>query len=161
MAHIYLSIGTNLGDRSANIEQALLMLDPSILVEKVSPVYETEPMHIKDQALFYNITVAATTMFSPLETLAKLKEIERTMGRTDSLRYGPRIIDLDLLYYEDMILESPELIVPHPRISERAFVLAPLADIAPGMIDPVLKTTVAEMLAAIPERDKIITRLHQ
>ncbi len=159
MTRVFISIGTNLGDRKANLARALALLPPAFFPERVSALYDTEPQLVADQPRFYNIAVAATTALPPEEALRKLKSIEREMGRTDGPRYGPRLIDLDLLYYDGVVLDSPELTLPHPRIAERAFVLAPLSDIAPDFADPVSGRTVAQMLAAIPDADKIVQRL--
>lgn len=153
MATLYLGFGSNLGDKSENLRNAIERLPLSILVTEVSPVYETEPMLVTDQPRFYNLVLGAETELLPQEVLAEVKHIEYEMGREEGVRYGPRLIDLDILFYDDLVLESLELTVPHPRIAERAFVLAPLADIAPDLAHPVLKKTVRELLAAIPNVD--------
>jgi len=135
----YLSIGSNTGDRQANLRNAVKALKQSKNLEvlKVSSFYETEPMYVKDQEPFYNISLEgiAESCYSPFEMLGFLKSIEYSLGRkTGGQRFGPRIIDLDLLYFGGQKIVSDILVLPHPRINERNFVLVPLAEIAPGII---------------------------
>jgi len=153
VATLYLGLGTNLGDKAENLRNAIRALAPRITVEEVSPVYETVPLHVTDQPHFYNLALRGTTSLTPAETLSCLKGIERVLGRAEGERYGPRLIDLDLLFYDDAMLETEELTVPHPRIAERVFVLAPLADLAPDLVHPESKKSVRVMLDAIPERE--------
>lgn len=143
MPIVHLALGANLGERAENLRRALAALPPAFTVEAVSPVYETAPMYVTAQPNFLNMACRAQTSLLPLETLRALKLIESSLGREAGLRFGPRLIDLDLIFYEDLIFESPELILPHPRLHERAFVLVPLADIAPDFVHPVLKQTIA------------------
>lgn len=158
MATIYLGLGTNLGDKLGNLTRAIGMLSPDITVNAVSPIYETEPMLVRDQPVFYNLALEGETVFSPHEVLAHLKRIESEMGRVESVRYGPRLIDLDLLFYDDAVVESPGLTVPHAHIAERAFVLAPLADIAPELEHPILRKKVRDILAELPAGDAVAVR---
>lgn len=153
MAVIYLALGTNLGNRAANLRRALDALRRSFTVEVASPCYETEPAYVLDQPRFYNLVCRATTTLTPLDVLRALKLIEKDLGRLVTVRYGPREIDLDLLFYGDLILDLPELTVPHPRLQERAFVLVPLADIAPELLHPKLGLTISAL------RDKLETEL--
>lgn len=153
MAIVYLALGANLGDRADNLRRALDALRHSFTVEAVSPCYETEPAYVLDQPRFYNLACRATTTLTPLEVLHRLRQIECDLGRVRALRYGPRVIDLDLLFYDDLILDLPELTVPHPLLQERAFVLVPLADIAPELLHPKLGLTVSAL------RNKLGTEL--
>ena len=136
---IYLSIGTNIGDREKNIELALKGLGSFMVLENLSAVYETAPWGpVQDQPSFFNLCARGTTKLLPHEFLDAIKKLEKEIGRLDGLRWGPRLIDIDLLFYEDVQLISETLIIPHKEISGRAFVLAPLRDIAPDLIHPVL-----------------------
>lgn len=130
------ALGSNLGDKAANIEGAIAHLEEGGAVRVVarSRNFATEPWGKTDQDWFVNACVAVATELPPRELLVRCKEIEREMGRVTIERWGPRIIDLDLLIYKDTVLNEPDLILPHPHIAERAFVLAPLMDIAPDLV---------------------------
>lgn len=142
---IYLALGTNLGDRIANLRAALLALPPSVVIRRSSAVYETPPWGVVDQPAFLNMALEAETELEPQSLLAYLKGIETGLGRTPSVRWGPRLIDIDILFYDNLILSLPEVIIPHPRLHERAFVLIPLVDIAPQLVHPVVGKTVSAM----------------
>ena len=149
MPVVYLSLGTNLGDRLANLRKALRALAPGVRILSESRVYETPAWGYEDQPPFLNMVVKAETDLDPHPLLTRLKDLERELGRTPTFRWGPRLIDIDILFYNDLILELPDLIIPHPRLHERAFVLVPLRDIAPGFVHPVLRQTVSELLASL------------
>jgi 2-amino-4-hydroxy-6-hydroxymethyldihydropteridine diphosphokinase len=146
---VYLALGTNLGDRPGNLRQALQKLRACANVEQVSRCYETKPVGYEDQPDFLNLTCCITTELAPLQLLRSLRDIEQQMGRQASFRNAPRPIDIDILLFDDLVVDFPELTIPHPRMSERAFVLAPLADIAPEIVHPILKLTVREMLGRV------------
>ncbi len=138
VAIAYVSLGSNLIDREKNIHRALRQLSRQdrIHVDQTSSLYETEPVGFTDQPFFLNAVARLSTDLKPAALLAVLKSVERFVGRRKTFRWGPRSIDLDLLLYEDVIIENSHLIVPHPELARRAFVLVPLAEIAPGAIDP-------------------------
>jgi len=157
-AAVYLALGTNLGDRIANLRAVISALPPFVQLLACSPVYETEPWGFADQPAFLNQAIAGETSLPPEDLLLQLKILETLLGRRSTFRYGPRQIDIDILFYDDLILETPALILPHPRLHERAFVLAPLADIAPDLLHPRLGKSVRELLA---EADRTGVELFQ
>lgn len=139
MNEAYVALGANLGDRDASLRDALRRMAavPGLEVLRISRVYETDPVGYVDQPVFLNMAAVLKTGLSPVELLRRLLSIEREMGRVRDTRWGPRTIDLDLLIYEDVAMDTPELTLPHPRMRERAFVLAPLRDIwRPGETFP-------------------------
>jgi 2-amino-4-hydroxy-6-hydroxymethyldihydropteridine diphosphokinase len=142
---VYLGLGANLGDRKRNLRQALRKMRAKATIEKVSDCYATKPIGYLEQPDFFNIACLITTALSPHELLRFLKQIETAMGRNPSFRNAPRPIDLDILFYDDLVLPSPELTIPHPRLNERAFVLVPLAEIAADLVHPSLHLTVDEL----------------
>lgn len=150
---VYLGLGSNIGDRDANLSAALRALAAIVTVERVSSMYDTAPMLYTNQPRFHNLVCQATTSLSPGALLHAAKEIERQLGRSSGPRYGPRVIDIDLLLYDRLILNTPTLTIPHPRMPERVFVLAPLAELAPSLTHPVLGETMAELLLRAPESD--------
>lgn len=135
-----------MGDRLANLQDAVRHLAPQMNVRKESPVYETPPWGFKDQSAFLNQVVMAETHLGPEKLLGYLKRLETTLGRVESFRNGPRSIDIDILFFDDVILDSLPLMIPHPRLHQRAFVLLPLNDIAPDLIHPLLDKPVRELL---------------
>jgi 2-amino-4-hydroxy-6-hydroxymethyldihydropteridine diphosphokinase len=150
MNHIvYLALGTNLGNRLVNLKTAISSLTPQMNVKKKSPVYETPPWGFADQPTFLNQVVMVETYEGPERLLRHLKRLETALGRVPNFQNGPRPMDIDILFYDDLVLDTAPLVIPHPRLHERAFVLVPLADIAPDLVHPVLHKSVLEMLADV------------
>jgi 2-amino-4-hydroxy-6-hydroxymethyldihydropteridine diphosphokinase len=148
MSHlVYLALGANLGDRLGNLRAAIQALPPTLRLLAASPVYETPPWGYLDQPAFLNQVILAQTDLAPLDLLRWLKQLEAKLGRQPGERYGPRLIDLDILLYDDLQLETPTLTIPHPRLAERAFVLVPLADLAPDLRPPGSLLSIGEILA--------------
>ncbi|MEL7648838.1 MAG: 2-amino-4-hydroxy-6-hydroxymethyldihydropteridine diphosphokinase [Sedimentibacter sp.] len=134
MSKIYLSLGTNLGDKKGNLEHALGLLSEKVEILKVSSFYETEPVGYSDQPWFLNIAVEGTTEFSPEELIEFTQSIEHEMKRVKTIINGPRIIDVDILLYDDVKINTKNLTIPHPRMTERAFVMYPLHEICPELV---------------------------
>ncbi len=152
-ATVYLSLGANLGDRLANLRLALTRLQTLARLEEVSSLYETQPQGVSDQPLFLNAVCRVSTGLEPQALLRFLKNVERETGRQPGgERWGPRPIDLDILLYDDRVLDAPELTVPHPRLAERAFVLVPLCELAPELRHPLLAKTMKELLASVGKK---------
>lgn len=145
----YLALGSNLGNRAANLEAARDAMGLKTRLMAASPLYETAPWGYASQPDFLNQVVRIETKLPPIELLAFLKSIESNLGRKTSFRFGPRLIDLDILSYENLVLELPGLTIPHPRIVERAFVLVPLADLAPDWIHPQSGQAISQLLQAV------------
>jgi 2-amino-4-hydroxy-6-hydroxymethyldihydropteridine diphosphokinase len=146
MSVVYISIGSNLGDRESNFRTALERFkQKGMIIRSESSRYETEPWGVKDQPRFLNMAVEITTELSPEELLRTLKDIETEMGRNKTFKWGPRIIDLDILLFDDIILDGEDLRIPHPFMHERDFVLKPLAEIAPDVKHPVLQKRIKEL----------------
>lgn len=150
MMHVvYLALGSNLGERKASLLEAISGLPPHVVVRQTSPVYETAPWGFTDQPAFLNMVVKGETKLDPLELLKHLKFIETRMGRAPAVRWGPRKIDLDILFYDELVLDSAALTIPHPHMPERAFVLVPLADLAEDYCHPVMHKTIRELLSTV------------
>ena len=160
LATVYLGLGTNLGSRSANLEQALQRIKkfpqtdngaahPNLFakVNRASSIYETQPWGYLDQGPFLNQVLEVETNISPQLLLAEIKAAEQSLGREPGIRYGPRLIDIDILFYGDQVIDSPDLTVPHPRLHLRSFVLVPLAELAPGLVHPILDVRVDDLCA--------------
>jgi len=154
MATAYLALGSNLGDRRANLEAALAALraNTAVRVLAVSGFIETEPVGgPPGQGAYLNGAAAVETDLEPHALLTECKRIEKSLGRREGPRWGPRIVDLDILFYGAIVLDAPDLTLPHPRLRERRFVLEPLAEIAPDLVDPVTGLTVGELLARLAQ----------
>jgi len=157
MSIAYIGLGSNLNDKMANLNKPIELIeqDSRINVLKRSSVYQTEPVGIKDQPFFLNMVLEVETQISPFELLHFLQDIERKMGRKREKKWGSRKIDLDLLLYEDQVINSAELTLPHPQMHLRKFVLIPLAEIAKDKIHPLKKQTISELLKNLKENSKI------
>ena len=147
MDHIaYLALGSNMGNRLAHLKNAVSNLPPQMEVKKKSLVYETPPWGYADQPAFLNMAVMVKTYLEPENLLSHIKRLETALGREPGFQNGPRVIDIDILFYDDVILDSPPLVIPHPRLHHRGFVLVPLNDIAPDLVHPVLGKLISELL---------------
>jgi 2-amino-4-hydroxy-6-hydroxymethyldihydropteridine diphosphokinase len=146
MVEVYLGLGSNLGDREQNLARAIDLLAQRVKVEETSSLYVTEPVDQRDQPLFLNAVCRIQTSLAPDELLGLAKRVEAALGRQPSFLNGPRPIDIDILFYGDRVVNVPHLVIPHPRVQERAFVLVPLAEVAPRLVHPVSGQTVTEMV---------------
>lgn len=156
MATVYIALGSNIGDREANLRRAVLALDESgVTVTRLSSFYATEPVAYLDQPWFLNAALEATTGLPPDQLLSALRSIEARMGSSKPFRNGPRLIDLDILLYDDAVIDTPALQVPHPRMLQRNFVLAPLAEIAPQLRHPSWPAVVEDLYANSPDRSAV------
>lgn len=158
MANVYIGIGSNQGDRIKNCDKALRAITKFAVIKLISSVYETEPVGIIDQPDFINCVVEIGTRLGPYEFFSNLLDIENKLGRKRVGVGGPRNIDLDLLLYDDLVVQDDRLTIPHPRAHLRRFVLEPLCEIAPDLIHPILRVTVSKLLNDL-ENDKRIERL--
>ncbi len=156
MKIVYLSLGSNVGDRQQNLRSATAALDDAgVKVRRISKIYETEPVDYLEQDWFLNCVVEAETALTAAELLQDLRRIEKEMASAKPFAKGPRIIDLDILYFDDAVIDAAGLQIPHPRMADRRFVLVPLAGIAPGLRHPVTQKTTTEMLQATSDRSEV------
>ena len=142
---MYLSLGSNLGDRERNLRTAVEALRDTVRITAVSSLYETDPVAVVDQPLFLYRAVVGLTDLGPEALLDAVKRVERQVGREPTYHWGPRIVDVDIVLYGDLVIDSPRLAIPHPDMAKRAFVLVPLAEIAGEVVHPVLKVSVEEL----------------
>ncbi len=157
MDHIvYLALGSNMGNRLASLKAAVNNLAPQMTVKKKSSVYETPPWGFTEQGAFLNQVVKVTTYLEPEPLLHHLKRMETALGRVPNFQNGPRLIDIDILFFDNMLINTPPLIVPHPRLHERAFVLVPLVEIEPELRHPILKGTVSKLLDDLAPSDIVL-----
>ena len=157
MKRVYLSLGSNLGYRLGRIQAALEMLPArGVEIRRVSSFYRTEPVDFRPQPWFINCVAEAGTELAPLRLLRTLKSLERELGRRRGTPKGPRPIDIDILLYENRVVRSPDLTIPHPRLAERRFVLVPLAELDPGLRHPVTERTVLEMLGDTGDTGRVV-----
>ncbi len=155
---VYLGFGSNMGDRWQNLRQAIFFLSEKIRLTVLSPIYDTTPVGNSRQSRFLNMVCEAFTTLMPAELLAVVKEMEKTIGREPGPPNSPRPIDIDILFYGDQIINTLELIIPHPRLTERAFVLVPLADIARNFVHPITGHSIRQMLKALKRDSDDVVR---
>jgi len=144
---VYLALGSNVGNRAVNLKAAIAALPPQMEVKAKSRVFETPPWGYADQEKFLNQVLKVQTYLQPEQLLKHLKRLEVTLGREATFQNGPRLIDIDILFYDELVFESPTVTIPHPRLHERGFVLMPLMDIAPDLVHPVKKQTIQQLIA--------------
>ncbi|MDD3288935.1 MAG: 2-amino-4-hydroxy-6-hydroxymethyldihydropteridine diphosphokinase [Alphaproteobacteria bacterium] len=154
---VYLSLGSNLGDRLRFLRDAVARLEPYMDIGERSCVYKTAPLYVTDQPEFFNAAVSGVTDLDPLVLLYTIKEIERQVGRRPTYKYGPRVVDIDIIFYDRICMDLPELTIPHMRMRERAFVLRPLSDIAKEYEDPITGKTIEELLKELPENNDCLS----
>lgn len=143
---VYLALGSNMGNRAANLKAAIAALPPQMEVKAKSRVYETLPWGYANQGKFLNQVLKVQTYLGPEQLLKHLKRLEVTLGREPTFQNGPRVIDIDILFYDDLVFESAALTIPHPHLHERGFVLMPLMELAPDLLHPVKKQTIRELI---------------
>jgi 2-amino-4-hydroxy-6-hydroxymethyldihydropteridine diphosphokinase len=151
LVEVYLGLGSNMGNRQDNLDRALDLLSQRLRVGKVSSIYDTEPLGNVNQPRFLNLACQAYTRLDPAGLLVLAKGIELKLGRAINKRNAPRPIDIDILFYGDLVIETPDLVIPHTKITERAFVLIPMMEIAPELVHPIKKKPVKELAKALTE----------
>jgi 2-amino-4-hydroxy-6-hydroxymethyldihydropteridine diphosphokinase len=158
MARVFIGMGSNLGDRALQLQKALELIGvmPSTKILRMSSIYETSPVGIPDQPRFLNAVIELSTSMVPVDLLKEMEKIERELGRMEITRWGPRTIDLDILLCDDDVIVSDELTIPHPRMTERKFVLVPLAELDPAVVHPVEHKTVETILARCSSTEDVV-----
>jgi 2-amino-4-hydroxy-6-hydroxymethyldihydropteridine diphosphokinase len=156
MARIYLSLGANLGNRARNLYAALRRLQSQVRLDQISSLYETEPVGPVEQPWYLNMACSGETTLTPEALLDFVKGIEREIGRQKGIRFGPRLIDIDILLYDDLVVDTERLEIPHPRFHKRGFVLVPLEELAPDLVHPVLKSDVRALLERADSPETVI-----
>ena len=151
---VYLGLGSNMGDRQENLDRALEFLSQRLRMGMLSSIYDTEPVGNADHPRFLNLVCQAYTRLEPMALLALVKGIENKLGRTGKSG-APRTIDIDILLHGEQVIETPELVIPHPKMTERAFVLVPLDEIAPDLVHPVSGKTIKELLQDVTEKQGV------
>jgi 2-amino-4-hydroxy-6-hydroxymethyldihydropteridine diphosphokinase len=159
MNNIFLALGSNIENRKQHIETAILLLRENVLDITVAPLYETKPRYFEDQHNFLNTVLRGNTDLDPLELLQFTQAVQKEVGRVERFRNGPREIDIDILFYDNMVYKDDALEIPHPRLQERDFVLQPFSDIDPDFCHPVLQKTIRELLAALPEEQRSVIQV--
>jgi 2-amino-4-hydroxy-6-hydroxymethyldihydropteridine diphosphokinase len=149
MSFVYLSLGSNLSDKKDNLNKAIIELSSILTDLQLSPIYETEPWGYTEQPPFLNQCVGGKCNIDPFQLLVKIQEIEKKLGKNVEFKWGPRIIDIDILFYGNRIIQTDNLTIPHPYIQERAFVLIPLEDIARDFVHPILNVTIGELVGIL------------
>ena len=158
MVKVYLSIGSNVGNKLMNIKKAVNHIKKSLKISRISPIYDTEPVGYKKQGWFLNCAVEAETDMGPFKLLSFLKSIEKRLKRKKMFRYGPRTMDIDIIFYGNKMLKSGKLMIPHPRMHRRLFVLEPLSRISPNFAHPKYKKTIGELKNKLKSKKEV--RLH-
>jgi 2-amino-4-hydroxy-6-hydroxymethyldihydropteridine diphosphokinase len=158
MVESLIALGSNVGDREGNLRHAIGAIGGFAKVTGISSVYETEPMYLEDQGWFLNCVMSVETELTPRALLDALQAIEAGMGRERVVKYGPRVVDLDILFYDGEVVSEPGLEIPHPKIPERQFVLAPLEELRPGFVHPVIGKTMSEIGHALKTDKKVVRR---
>jgi 2-amino-4-hydroxy-6-hydroxymethyldihydropteridine diphosphokinase len=157
MAQVFVGLGSNLGDRRKFLRRAIIEMEglKQTVLKNYSFIYETEPLGLREQPIFLNMVAELDSSLQPRELLQELKDIEKLLGRTKTERWGPREIDVDLLYYSREIINEEGLLLPHPEVANRRFVLVPMKDIAANFLDPLKKQTIAELLIRCPDTSAV------
>ncbi len=159
MHKIYLALGSNIENRKQHIETAIVLLCEKVRGITIAPLYETKPRYFEDQNNFLNTVLRGYTDLEPRELLQFTQAVQKDVGRVERFRNGPREIDIDILFYDSVVYKDEELEIPHPRLQERDFVLQPFADINPDFSHPVLKKTIRELLATLPEGQRSVIKM--